>query len=88
MRMTLRLSSVVDLKMSKLSSEVDFRAANLDDDGVLVIPEYTLYKLSKMGKFGQDDMVPIMEDFRRRDVNNKGWLTLSDIMSSQQIQVE
>ncbi|KAI3673863.1 hypothetical protein L6452_39993 [Arctium lappa] len=78
----------LEKQVLKETTPADFRTADLDDDGVLVISEYTLYKLSEMGKFGQDDMVPIMEDFRRRDVNNKGWLTLSDIMSSQQIQVE
>ncbi|KAJ9568084.1 hypothetical protein OSB04_004050 [Centaurea solstitialis] len=57
----------------------DFLKADLDEDGVLSISEYTLYKLYEMGKFDLNDTVPFVKDFQERNVNNKNGLTLDEI---------
>ncbi|KAI3673868.1 hypothetical protein L6452_39998 [Arctium lappa] len=65
--------------LERTTTPEDFYEADLNSDRVLSITEYTLYKLNEMGKISQEDMAPIMEDFRRLDVNDKGALTLREI---------
>ncbi|KAJ9568074.1 hypothetical protein OSB04_004040 [Centaurea solstitialis] len=65
--------------LQRTTTPEDFHEADLDGDRVLSISEYTLHKLSEMGRFNQEDMAPIMEEFRRLDVNGKGALTLHEI---------
>ncbi|ERN17751.1 hypothetical protein AMTRI_Chr10g227120 [Amborella trichopoda] len=65
------------LKTTMASS--DLEAADLDADGVLGPEEFALYMLKKMGKISQEDLVLVMAEFEKLDVDRSGTISISDL---------
>lgn len=44
--------------------------------------EFVIYKLKEMGKINQEDVSPILETFKKFDIDQSGSLTEADIVTS------
>ncbi|KAK6947072.1 Potassium channel domain [Dillenia turbinata] len=69
--------------LNRRMTNVDLEAADLDEDGVVGVAEFILYKLKEMGKVSQEDISLAFEEFEDLDVDQSGTLSLSDLALSQ-----
>ncbi|GJZ23962.1 two-pore potassium channel 1-like protein [Tanacetum coccineum] len=63
----MRQKELVKWILQRKITTADMDAADLDDDGFVCRSEYVLYKLKELGVINQEDVLPIMEDFKRLD---------------------
>ncbi|KAF7151712.1 hypothetical protein RHSIM_Rhsim02G0090800 [Rhododendron simsii] len=66
----------------------DLEAADLDNDKVVSVSEFIVYKLKEMGKITEEDISVVMEGFKNLDVDHSGTLTTSDLMLSESPQAQ
>ncbi|KAE8125390.1 hypothetical protein FH972_020203 [Carpinus fangiana] len=78
-----RQRALVERVLTRRMTNVDLEAADLDDDGVVGMAEFIIYKLKEMGKISQEDISLIMKEFEDLDVDQSGTLSVSDIMLAQ-----
>nr|XP_043611548.1 two-pore potassium channel 1-like [Erigeron canadensis] len=57
----------------------DLEKADLDNDKVVSVAEYVLYKLREMGKVSDEDIATVAEGFKNLDKDHSGTLTANDI---------
>nr|GEY69069.1 two-pore potassium channel 1-like [Tanacetum cinerariifolium] len=63
----MRQKELVKWILQRKITTADMDAADLDADGFVCRSEYVLYKLKELGVITQEDVLPIMEDFKRLD---------------------
>ncbi|XP_057969836.1 two-pore potassium channel 1 [Malania oleifera] len=78
-----RRRSLVKWVLTRRMTNVDLEAADLDDDGVVSVAEFIIYKLREMDKISQEDISLVIEEFEDLDVDQSGTLSVSDIMLAQ-----
>ncbi|TKY53932.1 Two-pore potassium channel 1 [Spatholobus suberectus] len=78
-----RQKSLVKMVLERKLSLFDLEAADLDGDHVVSATEFVLYKLKEMGKINQEDILIVMDIFRKLDFDKSGTLTklISDILN-------
>lgn len=81
-----RQKALVKWVLNRRMTNVDLEAADLDDDRVVGVAEFVLFKLKEMGKICQEDISPIMEEFEDLDVDQSGTLSVSDINIAQSVE--
>ncbi|XP_050219350.1 two-pore potassium channel 1 [Mercurialis annua] len=78
-----RQKALVNWVLTRKTTSVDLEAADMDNDGVVGVAEFILYKLKEMGKITEDDISVVMEQFENLDVDESGTLSVSDLVLSQ-----
>nr|KYP52144.1 Calcium-activated outward-rectifying potassium channel 1 [Cajanus cajan] len=76
-----RQKSLAKKVLSRKFSLIDLEAADLDGDHVVSPTEFALYKLKEMGKIRQEDILVVMDHFRKLDFDQSGTLTEADLRS-------
>ncbi|KAH7857993.1 hypothetical protein Vadar_018698 [Vaccinium darrowii] len=66
----------------------DLEAADLDNDKVVSVSEFIVYKLKETGKITEEDISVVMEGFKNLDVDHSGTLTSSDLMLPESTQAQ
>ncbi|XP_038877797.1 two-pore potassium channel 1-like [Benincasa hispida] len=77
-----RQESLVNWVLSRSLTYKDLEEADLDHDKVVSAAEFVLYKLKEMGKINQEDVSPILDTFKKLDIDQSGSLTEADIVTS------
>lgn len=77
-----RQESLVNWVLSRSLTYSDLEEADLDHDKVVSAAEFVIYKLKEMGKINQEDVSPILETFKKFDIDQSGSLTEADIVTS------
>ncbi|KAK1395455.1 Two-pore potassium channel 1 [Heracleum sosnowskyi] len=70
---------LVDWVLDRKFTAADLEAADLDNDKVVSVAEFVVYKLKEMGKISKEDVTMAMEHFRYHDIDHSGTLTASDL---------
>ncbi|KAL5066388.1 hypothetical protein RYX36_028125 [Vicia faba] len=78
-----RQRSLAKMVLTRKFSPRDLEAADLDGDKAVSAAEFVLYKLKEMGKINQEDVIAVMEIFRKLDYDQSGTLTEADFRNSQ-----
>ncbi|KAK7387676.1 hypothetical protein VNO78_22466 [Psophocarpus tetragonolobus] len=78
-----RQKSLTKMVLTRKLSLFDLEAADLDGDHVVSATEFALYKLKEMGKINQDDILAVMDIFRKLDFDQSGTLTEADLIYSE-----
>ncbi|CAA7045698.1 unnamed protein product [Microthlaspi erraticum] len=65
-------------------TKIDLEAADLEGEGVVGVAEFLVYRLKEMDKIDQEDIIGIMEEFEKLDLDESGTLTTSDIVLAHQ----
>ncbi|KAJ9672379.1 hypothetical protein PVL29_025842 [Vitis rotundifolia] len=73
---------VLDRKMTNADLEV----ADLDEDGVVDVSDFIIYKLKEMGKISEEDVSIVMKEFEELDIDQSGALSAVDITLAQSFQ--
>ncbi|XP_074343635.1 two-pore potassium channel 1-like [Apium graveolens] len=74
-----RRKLLVDWVLDRKLTAGDLEAADLDNDKVVSVAEFVVYKLKEMGKISKEDVTMAMEHFRNHDIDHSGTLTASDL---------
>ncbi|CAK9311765.1 unnamed protein product [Citrullus colocynthis] len=67
-----RQESLVNWVLSRSLTYSDLEEADLDHDKVVSAAEFVIYKLKEMGKINQEDVSPILETFKKLDIDQSG----------------
>lgn len=78
-----RQESLVKWVLSKRVTNADLEAADMDNDGLVDVSDFIIYKLKEMGKITQEDIMLVMDEFEDLDVDQSGTLSPSDILLAQ-----
>ncbi|KAL5071872.1 hypothetical protein RYX36_022759 [Vicia faba] len=78
-----RQRSLAKMVLTRKFSHRDLEAVDLDGDKVVSAAEFVLYKLKEIGKINQEDVIVVMEIFRKLDYDQSGTLTEADFRNSQ-----
>ncbi|XP_022142569.1 two-pore potassium channel 1-like isoform X1 [Momordica charantia] len=77
-----RQKSLVNWVLNRNLTHLDLEEADLDHDKVVSAAEFVLYKLKEMGKICQEDISPILDTFKKLDIDQSGSLTEADLVTS------
>ncbi|EEF39493.1 Calcium-activated outward-rectifying potassium channel, putative [Ricinus communis] len=69
--------------LTRTMTSSDIESADLDHDKVVTPAEFILYTLKEMGKIEPEDILLVMERFKKLDVDHSGTLTEADLVQSQ-----
>ncbi|RDX71992.1 Two-pore potassium channel 1, partial [Mucuna pruriens] len=75
-----RQRSLAKMVLARKLSLFDLEAADLDGDHVVSATEFVLYKLKEMGKINQQDILLVMDIFKKLDFDKSGTLTEADLI--------
>ncbi|CDP04516.1 unnamed protein product [Coffea canephora] len=75
-----RRRSLVKWVLTRKLTITDLEAADLDQDSTVSASEFILYKLKEMGKISEEDIAPVMQQFKNLDIDQSGTLTKSDLL--------
>ncbi|KAK4484760.1 hypothetical protein RD792_007354 [Penstemon davidsonii] len=78
-----RQKKLVKWVLNRRMTNVDLKAADIDDDGIVGAAEFVIYKLKEMGKINQEDISTLLEEFENLDVDQSGTLSTCDLTLSQ-----
>ncbi|KAI4366194.1 hypothetical protein MLD38_022103 [Melastoma candidum] len=78
-----RRRKLVKWVLSRRMTNLDLEAADLDNNGVVGVGEFIVYKLKEMGKINQEDISLILQEFEELDVDQSGTLSVSDLALAQ-----
>ncbi|XP_057463888.1 two-pore potassium channel 1-like [Actinidia eriantha] len=73
-----RQRSLIKWALTRKLTNSDLEAADLDNDKVVSVAEFIVYKLKEMGKISDEDISVVMEGFKNLDVDHSGTLTASE----------
>ncbi|XP_010644564.1 two-pore potassium channel 1 [Vitis vinifera] len=74
--------------LGRKMTNVDLEVADLDDDGVVDVSDFIIYKLKEMGKISQEDISLVMGEFEELDIDQSGTLSATDLTLAQSQPVE
>lgn len=74
--------------LERKMTNVDLEVADLDDDGVVDVSDFIIYKLKEMGKISQEDISLVMGEFKELDIDQSGTLSATDLTLAQSQPVE
>uniref|UniRef100_A0A166H0N8 EF-hand domain-containing protein n=3 Tax=Daucus carota subsp. sativus TaxID=79200 RepID=A0A166H0N8_DAUCS len=74
-----RRKLLVDWVLERKLTAVDLESADLDNDKVVSVAEFVVFKLKEMGKISKEDVAMAMKHFRNHDIDHSGTLTASDL---------
>ncbi|XP_016903168.2 two-pore potassium channel 1-like [Cucumis melo] len=77
-----RQDSLINWVLNRSLTYSDLEEADLDHDKVVSAAEFVIYKLKEMGKINQEDVSPILDTFKKLDIDQSGCLTEADIVIS------
>ncbi|KAJ4755245.1 Outward rectifying potassium channel protein [Rhynchospora pubera] len=60
----------------------DLLAADINRSGFISKSEFVIYKLKEMGKIGEKDILLIINQFNKLDINNTGKITLPGLLNT------
>lgn len=78
-----RQKKLVKWVLGRQMTKLDLEAADLDEDGVVDVSDFIIYKLKEMGKISQKDIAIVMKEFEELDVDQSGTLSNTDVQLAQ-----